>query len=116
MHMCVCERARSRGRMQSHVCAYLNVRPCSCGHERDCAFLNLGKGRFADVSAASGLAFDSDSRGAARVDWDLDGDLDLLVTARSAPRLRYLENRQSSRNRSLALKLSGARGNTDALR
>ena len=83
------------------------------GRERHCAFANLGAGpdgvRFADVSTPSGLDFADDGRAAARVDWDLDGDLDLVLTSRQAPRVRILRNDQTGGRGSLALKLEGAR-------
>ena len=63
------------------------------GHERNVAFLNQGQARFADVSSATGLDFTDDARAAARVDWDGDGDEDLIVTNRTAPMLRFLRNR-----------------------
>ena len=87
------------------------------GHERNCAFLNTGGGRFADVSAASGLDFDDDGRGLAVVDWDFDGDLDLWTTCRTAPRVRYLRNDNNSGNHFLAVKLrgNGAGTNRDAI-
>ena len=77
------------------------------GHERNCAFLNIGGGRFADVSAISGLDFDDDGRGLAVVDWDFDGDLDLWMTCRTAPRVRYLRNDNNSGNHFLTVKLRG---------
>ena len=44
------------------------------GHERNCAFLNLGpkSQKFANISAASALDFDDDGRGMALADWDYD--------------------------------------------
>src|SRR5262245_54388100 len=62
------------------------------GRERNCAFLNTGGPRFATISAVSGLDFPDDGRAAALVDWDQDGDLDLWVSNRNAPRLRFLRN------------------------
>ena len=57
------------------------------GHERNCAYLNLGdqSNRFANVSAVTGLDFDDDGRGLAYADWDGDGDLDLWLTNRTGP-------------------------------
>ncbi len=88
------------------------------GHERNCAFLNLGgnsaadyagqtnrPGQFADVSAASGFDLADDARAIAVVDWDFDGDLDLWTTNRTAPRVRLLRNGSTSGNHFLAIKL-----------
>jgi hypothetical protein len=44
-------------------------------------FENLGDGRFRDRSAESGVAYQGHASGSVFLDFDLDGDLDLLVTA-----------------------------------
>lgn len=68
------------------------------GHERHCAFLNLGNeannagARFATVSAVAGLDFIEDGRAIAVLDWDRDGDLDLWIRNRNAPQLRLMRN------------------------
>ncbi len=69
------------------------------GHERNAAFLNLGQPTrdthvpvFAEVAAAIGFDFSDDSRALASLDWDQDGDLDLVMTNRTGPRLRLLHN------------------------
>ena len=63
------------------------------GRERHCTFLNVGSGgRFADISAASGLDLADDGRAVIAHDWDRDGDLDLWFTNRQAPRLRFFKN------------------------
>ena len=62
------------------------------GRERNCAFLNMDGARFAELSSVSGLDFADDARGAAVVDWDLDGRLDLWVTNRTAPQARFMHN------------------------
>jgi len=87
------------------------------GRERNCCFLNLGDGRFADVSAVSGIDFTDDGRALGLVDWDHDGDLDLWTTNRNAPRLRLLRNDTPGRNHWLSLRLEGnGRGtNRDAI-
>ena len=77
------------------------------GRERNCCFLNMKDGRFADISAVSGLDFIDDGRALGVVDWDQDGDLDLWTTNRNAPRLRLLRNDTPSRNHWLSLRLQG---------
>ncbi len=86
------------------------------GHERNCCFLNTRTPRFADVSAVSGLDFPDDARGVARVDWDSDGDLDLWVSNRSGPQVRFLRNdAPSGGNRFVAVRLAGRKSNRDAI-
>ncbi len=85
------------------------------GRERHCAYLNTRDGRFADVSAVSGLDLADDARAVARVDWDLDGREDLWIVGRNSPRARLFLNRTRSAGRSLALKLEGRRGPRDAI-
>ena len=78
------------------------------GRERNCAFLNCGGTRFVDISGASGFDFLDDARAIAAADWDFDGDLDLWMTCRTAPRLRLLENQsRTASGSSLALRLHG---------
>lgn len=87
------------------------------GHERDCCFLNTGGERFADVSAAVGLDHADDGRAVALADWDHDGDVDLWVTYRTGPRVRFLRNDLDPRGRFLQVRLAGdpaRRTNRDA--
>ncbi|MDA0766205.1 MAG: tetratricopeptide repeat protein [Verrucomicrobia bacterium] len=88
------------------------------GHERNRCFLNTGAGpagglRFANVSACSGLDFPDDGRAVALVDWDQDGDLDLWISNRNAPRLRLMRNDSPGGNHVLALQLQGKGGKTN---
>ena len=77
------------------------------GRERNCCFLNTTDGRFANVSAGSGLDFPDDGRCTALVDWDQDGDLDAWISNRNAPRLRFMRNQSSGDHHWLALRLQG---------
>ena len=77
------------------------------GNERNCAFLNCRGTGFADISSISGFDFPDDSRAVTAVDWDFDGDLDLWMTARTAPRLRFLRNDSVVNADWVAVKLSG---------
>ena len=89
------------------------------GHERNCSFLNSGdgEGSFVSASAISGLDFPDDGRRMAIVDWDQDGDLDLWLRNRTAPRLRLMINRSSRKedDRFIAFKLVGKQANRDAI-
>ena len=86
------------------------------GHERNTCFLNIGGTRaFADVSYASGLDFDGDGRAVVSVDWDQDGDLDLWLASRTAPRVRLLRNELVSPNGFVAFQLRGSGPNTGAI-
>jgi tetratricopeptide (TPR) repeat protein len=86
-------------------------------HERKCCFLNTSSGRFATVSAVSGLDFADDGRAVAVVDWDQDGYPDLWISNRNAPRLRFMHNDHPHTNHFLAIKLqgNGAATNRDAI-
>ncbi len=77
------------------------------GNERHCAYLNTGSGKFANISAVSGLDFAEDGRAIASVDWDFDGDLDLWITNRTAPRTRLMLNQSKTTNSFLAVMLQG---------
>jgi tetratricopeptide (TPR) repeat protein len=85
------------------------------GHERNCAFLNTRGSTFADVSSVTGLDFEDDGRSIATVDWDADGDLDLILTNRTGPRLRILRNGLEGRGGFLQVKLQGTSCNRDAI-
>ena len=82
------------------------------GHERNCFFLNTlssdqSNGRFATISAVSGLDFDDDGQAAARVDLDQDGDIDLILSNRNAPRVRYMRNENANNNGFVQFLLTG---------
>ena len=83
------------------------------GRERNCCFLNTRSERFATISALSGLDFPDDGRAIGVVDWDHDGDLDVWIANRSAPRLRLMINQSNSGNHWLALRLRGNGRNTN---
>ena len=82
------------------------------GRERNCFFLNTGAsidaaGRFAHISAVSGLDYPDDGRAVVLTDWDNDGDVDMWISNRNAPRLRLMRNDSPAGNHFLALRLEG---------
>ena len=85
------------------------------GRERNGCLLNTGDGKFANISAISGLDFADDARGAAVVDWDHDGDLDVWFTNRTSPQVRFMENTLSGGPHFLSLRLKGVASNRDAI-
>jgi len=87
------------------------------GGERNAAFISSG-GRsleFADAGPVLGLDFPDDGRSAARMDVDFDGDDDLIVSNRTAPRLRILANRLADGAEHLAVRLRGTTVNRGAV-
>ena len=82
------------------------------GHESNCCYLNPGNspaagGKFANISAASGLDYPDDARAIALLDWDQDGDLDVWASNRNAPRLRLLRNEIPKSGHFVSLQLVG---------
>jgi hypothetical protein len=78
-------------------------------------FRNVGGGRFQDVSRNSGGYFQGEylGRGAARLDWDGDGDDDVAIVHQDAP-LALLSNETPRQGNWLALELRGATSCRDA--
>jgi enediyne biosynthesis protein E4 len=79
-------------------------------------FRNRGAGRFEDVSRKVGAALRQPvvGRGAAYLDYDNDGDLDLLITTSNGP-ARLLRNDNGNQNDMLRVKLVGVRSNRDGI-
>ena len=79
-------------------------------------FHNQGQGKFEDVSGKSGTALQQPlvGRGAAYIDFDNDGDLDLLITANNGP-ARLLRNDNANQSDMLRVKLVGVRSNRDGI-
>ena len=79
-------------------------------------FLNAGNDKFRDVASEVGSGFYQPKvgRGLAYADFDLDGDLDLLMTTNNGPAFLF-RNDQLGGNRSIRFRLIGARSNRDAI-
>ena len=85
------------------------------GRERNCCYLNTPSGRFANISAVSGLDFPDDGRAIGVVDWDQDGQLDLWLANRTGPRLRLMRNTSQASKHFIAFRLVGRQCNRDAI-
>ena len=91
------------------------------GREWNCAFLNTRDGEFATAASAVGFDFPDDARAVVTLDYDGDGDVDVITTNRTAPRLRILLNRSErlqgeDRPRSVTLLLDNSgTGNQSAI-
>jgi hypothetical protein len=86
------------------------------GHEKNCLYLNpRGSGAWANASHVSGFDFPDDARAVAVTDWDLDGDVDVWVTNRTAPRVRFLRNDFPRAGRGLLLDLRATKGARQAI-
>ena len=79
-------------------------------------FRNLGKKKFEEVTARVGTSLLKPivGRGAAYADIDLDGDLDLAITANNGP-ARLLRNDNGNQNDMLRIKTVGTRSNRDGI-
>lgn len=76
--------------------------------ERNRLFVNT-EGRFVEMSHASGVDLDADSRGAVAADFDRDGDPDLLVISAGGGALRLFRN-DLPQNRRVRVVLHPAEG------
>lgn len=86
------------------------------GSERNCVFLNTAgqsSGPFANISATSGIDLPDDGRALVATDWDHDGDLDVWISNRNAPRLRFFKNDTPTQNHHLSLRLLGTAPTTN---
>ncbi|MFT5190401.1 MAG: tetratricopeptide (TPR) repeat protein/thiol-disulfide isomerase/thioredoxin [Verrucomicrobiales bacterium] len=85
------------------------------GRERHVAFLNTQGKPFVKVSATTGLDFIDDGRALAVTDWDGDGDLDLWMTQRNGPRVRFVRNDVIKDPNFISASLEGVSCNRDAI-
>lgn len=84
--------------------------------QRNFFFVNQRDGTFSERSSelGPGMRLEDVSRGAAFADYDLDGDIDILVTNSNGP-ARLLRNDGGNRNNWLAVKVTGSKGRGDAI-
>lgn len=106
------EYTKTRGRLKREdVLDIVNHMPAS--NVSSYFFRNEGAGRFSDASKRWGIHTPSNSNGAAWVDLDNDGDLDLVINNLNRPAFLY-ENKASQRpnHHYLQIALKGSAGNT----
>ncbi len=84
------------------------------GYERDQLMLNLGEGKFLDISGVSGMDSITDGRGAVFADFDNDGDLDVFLRAVHGTAHLMFRNNVGNRNGFLRITLEGRASGRDA--
>ena len=84
------------------------------GSEAHVVFNNV-EGLFKNVSSITGLDSKDDGRSVCFTDWDLDGDLDIWISNRNGPQIRFFQNSNPSGGHGLNIHLSGKSCNRDAI-
>lgn len=99
-----------------HVIDNIELTQSRTYRQRNTVYLNRGNGVFQDVTSAAGpgLRCEAPHRGAAAVDWNNDGRMDLVVTALGEP-AALLENRTPGGGNWLLVRLVGHCSNRDGL-
>ncbi len=103
--------------LNGHVADDVSVTQPSIKYaETPLLFRNAGGGRFTDVSASAGAPFAAPvvGRGAAALDYDLDGAPDLVLTTSGGP-AKLLRNGGGSGNAALRVRLIGGKSNRDGI-
>jgi len=92
------------------------VQPRVTYAQRPHLFRNAGRKQFEDMSARAGAAFQRAmvARGAAYSDFDLDGDLDIVVTTNNGP-ARLFRNDGGNRSNVLRVQTVGRASNRDGI-
>jgi hypothetical protein len=81
------------------------------GYEHDVLYRNDNRGeRFTDIAHVAGIDLDTDGRGVSYLDYDLDGDLDVVVVGHRQ-RAILLRNDIGQRNGWSAVDLTGTKSN-----
>jgi thiol-disulfide isomerase/thioredoxin len=84
------------------------------GYERDQLMLNLGEGKFLDISGVSGMDSITDGRGAVFADFDNDGDLDVFLRATHGTAHLMFRNNVGNAQGFLRVTLEGRESTRDA--
>jgi thiol-disulfide isomerase/thioredoxin len=84
------------------------------GYERDLVALNLGHGRYLDISGISGADSVTDGRGSVFADFDNDGDLDIFLRAMHGEAHHLFRNNVGAESESIRVSLRGTQSGSDA--
>ena len=84
------------------------------GYERNLLSMNVGQGRYVDISGVSGADSISDGRGSVFADLDNDGDSDIFLTTAQGEAHYLFRNNVGNRNGFVRVDLVGTRGAADA--
>ncbi len=84
------------------------------GYERDLLALNLGSGKFLDISGVSGIDSITDGRGSVVADFDNDGDSDVFLRAMHGTAHLLFRNNVGNSNGFLRIALEGRESGRDA--
>jgi thiol-disulfide isomerase/thioredoxin len=84
------------------------------GYERDQLMLNLGEGKFLDISGVSGLDSITDGRGSVFADFDNDGDLDVFLRTLQGTAHLMFRNNVGNAQGFLRIALEGRESTRDA--
>lgn len=84
------------------------------GYERDLCCLNLGEGRFLDISGVSGVDSITDGRATVFADFDDDGDTDIFLNGIQGSAQLLFRNQVGAGNGFLRLSLRGTESGRDA--
>lgn len=76
---------------------------------------NNKEGSFKNVSSITGLDSNDDGRSVCFTDWDLDGDLDIWISNRNGPQIRFFQNSNPAGGQGINIHLSGKTCNKDAI-
>jgi tetratricopeptide (TPR) repeat protein len=85
-----------------------------CGHEPNVFYVRRD-GKYRDSSGISGLDFTDDSRAFAVMDFDGDGNLDLILKSRLGPQVRVMQNNCGAGKPAISIRAKGTKSNADAI-
>ncbi len=100
----------------SHVNDRIDLFEAAVFKQPNSVFVNLGNGRFEDVSESAGTGFQTARahRGSGFADWNGDGRIDVVVTS-LLDRVELWKNTGSNGNHWIVLRLRGTKSNRDGI-